>query len=169
MTTGRGSPNPKVGMPTKAHQLVRQNYGRVARDLVTPLLDLMTEANRVFGGDGEKFHILLLLALRMAEHPEAGALDLAEVESGRCTEFPALASNVKSIAASIGIPEETVRRKVRALVRDGWIARDGNKLTYTAKAATELSSIRRLVIRGAVQNHAAVERLLAADEARTEA
>jgi hypothetical protein len=151
-------------MPTQAQQLLRENYGRVVRDLVTPLLDLMTEANRVFAGDAEKFHILLVLALRMAEHPDAGVLDLAAIESGRCTEFPALASNVKSIAASIGIPEETVRRKVRALVRDGWIARQGNALTYTAKAAQELSSIRRLIIRGALQNHQVVARLLAESE-----
>lgn len=131
----------------------------MAREVLSPILDLLTEAHRVFEGDAEKFHILLLLALRMAEHPEAPALDLQAVEAGRSEALPALPTNVKSISASTGIPEETVRRKVRALVRDGWIARHGNHLTYTAKAAAEFSHLRNLILRGAVQNHRTIQRL----------
>jgi len=156
-----------VGMPTILDQLVRQNYGRVAKDLLGPLLDLLTETHRVFGGDGEKFHILLLLALRMAEHRCAPEFDIEAVESGRVFELPGLATNVKSIAASTGIPEETVRRKVRRLTEDGWIERRGNDLFYTAKAAHELTAIRALVIRGALQNHRTLDRL--AHEAETQA
>jgi len=155
-------------MPPDAHQLLRENYGRVARDLLSPILELMTEAHRAFGGDAEKFHILLLLAQRMAEHPDSAAFDLPAVEAGRCDTLPALATNVKSIAASTGIPEETVRRKVRALVRDGWIAREGNDLTYTAKAAGELSAVRNLMLRAAVANHRTVERLAVEAPSRVE-
>jgi hypothetical protein len=151
-------------MPT-IDQLLRQHYGRVAKDLLAPLLDLLTEAHSVFGGDGEKFHIILLLALRMAEHRCAADFDVEAVEAGRVEEFPSLATNVKSIAASTGIPEETVRRKVRRLTEDGWIARRGNDLFYTPKAARELSLIRNLVIRGAAQNHRTVERLVSEAQA----
>jgi hypothetical protein len=147
-------------MPTLHDQLLRKNYGRAAKDLLAPLLDLLTEAHRAFGGDGEKFHILLLLALRMAEHRCAPEFDLEAVEAGHVAEFPSLATNVKSIAASTGIPEETVRRKVRRLTEDGWIERRGNELFYTPKAAHELGVIRNLVIRGAAQNHRTVERLI---------
>jgi len=153
-----------VGMPT-FEQLLRKNYGRVAKDLLEPLLELLTEAHRTFGGDGEKFHILLLVGLRMTEHRAAPAFDLDAVEAGRVAEFPSLATNVKSIAAVTGIPEETVRRKVRRLTADGWIERRGNDLFYTPKAARELTLVRALVIRGALQNHRTLERLAAEAEA----
>lgn len=153
-----------VGMPTLSQKLLRENYGRVARELLSPLLALLTEAHRAFAGDAEKFHIILILALRMAEHPEAASLDLEEVESGLCDQLPARPTNVKSIAASSGIPEETVRRKVAALVRDGYVARRGNELTYTPKAAAELSEIRRLIIRSAAHNHRTIARLRGSDE-----
>jgi hypothetical protein len=149
-------------MPPDAHELLRENYGRLARDLLAPILDLMTEAHHAFEGDAEKFHILLLLALRMAEHPDSAAFDLPAVEAGRSEALPALSTNVKSIAASTGIPEETVRRKVRAMVREGWIARHGNALTYTARAAAEFSAVRNRILRAALANHRTVERLLAA-------
>ena len=147
-------------MSTSVDQLLRDNYGRVAKDLIAPMLDLVTEAHRTFGGDIEKFHIILLIGLRTVEHRDAAAIDFNAIEAGELTALPSLATNVKSIAASTGIPEETARRKVRALVRDGWIERTGNALTYTAKAVQELTCVRRAVIRLAVQNHRTVERLL---------
>jgi hypothetical protein len=155
-------------MSTVHEQLLRKNYGRAAKELLSPLLALLTEAHRVFGGDGEKFHILLLLALRMAEHRCAAEFDVDAVEAGRVGELPSLATNVKSIAASTGIPEETVRRKVRRLTEEGWIERRGNDLFYTAKAAHELGVIRALVMRGALQNHRTLERLAKEAERESE-
>ncbi|THD80616.1 MAG: hypothetical protein E7812_07760 [Phenylobacterium sp.] len=151
-------------MSTSVDQVLRDNYGRVAKDLIAPMLDLVTEAHRTFGGDIEKFHIILLIGLRTVEHRDAAAIDFKAIEAGQLTELPSLATNVKSIAASTGIPEETARRKVRALVREGWIARTGNVLTYTAKAAHDLTCMRRALIRVATQNHRTVERLLKACE-----
>jgi hypothetical protein len=155
-------------MSTQPDQLLRRHYGRIAKDLVSPILDLLTEAHKTFGGDGEKFHILLLLALRMAEHAGAAALDAEAIGSGVLQAFPRRATNVKSISASTGIPEETVRRKVRRMVQDGWIERSGNDLFYTPKAARELTAVRSLLIRAAVQNHRMVARLLAQEEAELE-
>ena len=147
-------------MSTSVHQVLRDNYGRVAKELIAPVLDMFQEAHRAFGGDVEKFHIMLLIAQRTAEHRLAPTIDFDAIEAGCFPPLPSLATNVKSIAASTGIPEETTRRKVRALVHDGWIARTGNDLSYTGKAAQELTAIRRILIRMATQNHRTVARLL---------
>ena len=55
-------------MPTPVQSLLRENYGRIAKDLVTPVVDLLTEAHALFSGEIEKLHIMLLIALRTAEH-----------------------------------------------------------------------------------------------------
>jgi hypothetical protein len=103
---------------------------------------------------------MLVLALRMAEHRGAPHYDIEAVERGDFIEVQSLTTNVKSIAAATGIPEETVRRKVRALVADGWIARHGHELSYTLQAAQALTPLRRLLIRGALRNHRTVQGLL---------
>lgn len=141
--------------------LLRENYTRIVKDLVSPVVDLLTEAQQLFAGDIEKLHIMLLIALRTAEHRAAPALDLDEVLAGELAELPSLATNVKSLSAGSGIPEETVRRKVRALVQDGLIRRQDHALSYTPKAAQAMEGVRRILIRAAAQDHATVERLLA--------
>ncbi|HSV02503.1 MAG TPA: hypothetical protein VLI41_04795 [Phenylobacterium sp.] len=141
--------------------LLRENYPRIAKDLVAPLVDLLTEAQHAFGGDIEKLHILLMIALRTAEHRGASGLDLDRVLAGEMAELPSLATNVKSLSAGSGIPEETVRRKVRALVEDGLIRRRDHALSYTPKAVQAMEGVRRILIRAAAQEHDAVERLLA--------
>lgn len=147
-------------MPRPLENLLRDNYTRIAKDLVTPVVDLLTEAQSVFAGDIEKLHIMLLLALRTAEHRCAAELNLDSVLAGEPETLPSLSTNVKSISASTGIPEETVRRKVRALVEDGLILKQDNALSYTPKAAQAMEGIRRIMIRRAAHDHEVVERLL---------
>jgi hypothetical protein len=59
------------------------------------------------------------------------------------TPSPHIASNrltnVGSIAAALGIPRESVRRKVSELVAAGWVARDeAGHLGVTPRAAADL-------------------------------
>ncbi|WP_297693897.1 hypothetical protein [Phenylobacterium sp.] len=140
--------------------LLRENYTRIVKDLVSPVVDLLTEAQHLFAGDIEKLHIMLLVALRTAEHHAASGLDLERVLADEMAELPSLATNVKSLSEGSGIPEETVRRKVRALVQEGLICRQHHALSYTAKAARAMEGVRRILIRAAAQEHDTVERLL---------
>jgi hypothetical protein len=139
--------------------VLRQRYPQVARELLSPLLEFIDEAERAFGGDLEKFHILLAVALRSAEHPQI-AYAAEQVQAGEIEELPSLWTNVHSISLSIGVPEETVRRKVAALVRQGWLERCDHSVRYTVKASRELVGLRELLLRLAVANHRTLERLL---------
>jgi hypothetical protein len=59
-------------------------------------------------------------------------------------------TNGRSIAASLEIPNETVRRKVCELIEAGWLVRYGSRLFYTAKAHQELAPVREQIERLAV-------------------
>ena len=137
---------------------LRARYASVARDLLAPLLALIDEAERTFGGDLEKFHILLAVALRSAEHPDWAAAREAAPDDD---DLPSLWTNVHSIALSIGVPEETVRRKVRALVAQGWLERCDHALRYTRKAAHEMGPIRDALTKLAAANYRTVARVVA--------
>lgn len=144
-------------MPPSILPRLRARYASVARDLLSPLLALIDEAERTFDGDLEKFHILLAVALRSAEHPDWAA---AGTEPDPATELPSLWTNVHSISLSVGIPEETVRRKVNALVAQGWLERADHSLRYTRKAAHEMAPIRDALMRLAAANFRTVSTVL---------
>lgn len=142
-----------------ATAVLRRCYPRVARELIAPLLGLIDEAERTFDGDLEKFHILLAVALRSADHPQI-ARAAERLQGGEVVELPSLWTNVHSISLSIGVPEETVRRKVGALVRRGWLERRDHSVRYTTKASQELGAVREQLLKLVAANHQTVERLL---------
>lgn len=140
-------------------ELLRRNYASVSKELLAPLLSLLREAEQEFG-DLDKFHILLAVALRTAEHPQAATLSLEAIESGAVVDLPSLHTNVHSIALSTGLPEETVRRKVNALVQCGFIKKYDHSLCYTAKAMRKLVRIRREILKLSSINYRTVRRML---------
>jgi hypothetical protein len=120
---------------------LRTHKPQFADALLNPLLSYLLTAREVAGGDLERNIILLVVAVRSVEHPEFADLSERErLEEGQV--FPSLGVNMGSIAESSGIPRETVRRKVAELVRNGWVARQGTNLQFTAKAWRELAAIR---------------------------
>lgn len=146
-----------------AKSALRRLYPQFAKELLAPLLELVNEAESTFDGDLEKFHILLAVALRSAEHPEL-ARAVEQVQAGERVALPSLWTNVHSISLSIGVPEETVRRKVGALVRQGWLERRDHSVRYALKGARELGDLRERILHLAVANHRTVSRVL--DEGR---
>jgi hypothetical protein len=140
--------------------LLRSHYPEVARDLLAPLLKVIDEASHAFRRDLQKFHILLAVALRTAEHPDTPSIDTEELAAGRTEALPSLWTNVHSLALSLGAPEETVRRKVRALVEDGWLERADHSVRYTPKAAREFQRIRTQLLRLTASNYQTVARLI---------
>jgi hypothetical protein len=146
-------------MSRLASDLLSQNYGLVAKDLFTPLLDVFGAARSTFDGDVEKAVVLLEVVVRTARDPRLTSVDLQAVLNGTVVLDPSLTTNMRSIADSSGIPKETVRRKVVALVNEGLIRRDGNNLSLSRDAAVALTPIREAILKLAARNYETVSGL----------
>ena len=140
-------------MSRPASDLLSQNYGLVAKDLFTPLLDVFGAARSTFDGDVEKAVVLLEVVVRTAQDPRLTGVDLQAVLNGTVVLDPILTTNMRSIADSSGIPKETVRRKVAALVNEGLIRRDGNNLSLSRAGTMTLTPIREAMLKLAARNY----------------
>lgn len=148
-------------MPSPVLSLLREHYPIIAKDLWRPLLDVLSAGRVACDGDLEKFYVLLVVAMRTLEDPRFAGLSLADVLSGEVRHYPSLTTNIRSISDSTGIPKETVRRKVTALVEDGWIARVDNHLSFTPHASRMLTEVREPILAFAAAAHGMVEALQA--------
>lgn len=141
-------------------QLVADHYPALALRLLRPLLDLVALARESCGGDLDKFLIMLVIAGRTTEHELFATYTQAQLLSGEIPVFPTLGTNVRSIAASVGLPRESVRRKVAELVEAGWIRRKGNELQFTTWAYQDLAPVRVAIEQLAVRNFETVSSLI---------
>lgn len=139
---------------------LRENYPAIVKELLGPLVEMLQAAHEVCDGDLEKFLILMLIALRTVEHRDFAQLDFAGISRGAVPVLPSLYSNVRSISETSRIPKETVRRKVAMLVKDGWVRRDGYKLSYTPLAAEKIAPVRLSALRHALVAHRVISGLL---------
>ncbi len=112
------------------------------------------------GGDGDKFIIMLVVAVRTTEDKRFSEYTQEELLSGEVPVFPSLGTNVRSISDSIGVPRETVRRKVRELIAAGWIDRKGADLRFTALAYQQLAGARVAIEHLAIRNFEVVSELV---------
>ena len=140
-------------MPNGRAHYLRDNYPRVASDLLRPLLNVFSAAREVCDGDIDKFVILLVIAMRTTEHPEFKRLTDAQIMAGDPPVLPSLGTNTRSIAASVGIPKETARRKLAELVESGWLVRQHWDFRFTAKGYAALEPVRSLIQAMALSNH----------------
>ena len=131
--------------------LLRRRYAQLAKDLVGPLIEALNVGRASCGGDLDKLLIVLVVGMRTAEDKRILDLELEEVLSGEIESFPSLSTNVRSIADSTGIPRESVRRKVAALVEAGWIDRDGRNLSVTPEAYRQLITLRESLLQMALR------------------
>ena len=150
-------------MGRSASDLLSQNYGLVAKDLFTPVLDVFGAARSAFDGDVEKAVILLEVAVRTLQTRNMAGLDLQTVLSGAIKSYPTISTNMRSISDSSGIPKETVRRKVAALVKDGLLLRQGNYLSLSPAASPALTPIRNAVLKLAARNYESITGLQSRD------
>jgi hypothetical protein len=131
--------------------LVTERYPAMATELLNPLLDLLGRSREACGGDMDTFLVMLVILVRTAQHPEFKKLSHQQLLSGEVPVFPSLRTNVRSVAASIGIPRESVRRKVTQLIGRGWVMRADGDLFITAEAYRQLvpvhEGLERLAIR----------------------
>lgn len=137
-----------------------RNYPRIATSLLSPLLQLLSLSREHCGGDIDKFLVILVVAIRTTKHRDFAACTSEELLSGEIPIFPGLGTNARSIAASLHIPKETVRRKVSELIEAGWFVREGARLYFTSKAYQQLAPVREQIERLAISNYQAVSALL---------
>ena len=140
--------------------LVASDYPVIAGGLLGPLMEFLSLARTTFGGDTDKFLIMLAVAIRTVEHEDFAASSRQAETGGSLEALPSLGTNIRSIAESIGAPRETIRRKVAHLVREGWIVRRGNDLNYSALAYREFTPLRLAAERLAVRNYEVVDEVL---------
>jgi hypothetical protein len=125
-----------------AKHLVAAYYPAVAADLLRPLLKFMSVSREYCDGDMIKFMVMLAVSVRTTMHRDFASRTQAELMSGAIPVFPGLGANARSIAEALGIPKETVRRKVSELIEVGWLAREKGKLYTTARSYQELAPAR---------------------------
>jgi hypothetical protein len=131
---------------------ITASYPRIAAELLNPLLDLLRCSRDICGGDADKFLIMLAVAIRTSQHPQFKSLTQEQVLSSEARVLPSMGTNIGSIAASMGMPKETVRRKVLELSEAGWLVRRRRDVLFTTRAYQELSPVRDCIERLALRH-----------------
>jgi DNA-binding IclR family transcriptional regulator len=67
--------------------------------------------------------------------------------------MPSLGTNLRSAAASVGIPRETARRKVEEMIQAGWLIRVGRDIRFTPRAYQQFTPVRESIERLAPRIH----------------
>jgi hypothetical protein len=145
----------------EARELVAGEFNTIAKDILTPLIDVLAIARRYFRGDMDKFLVMLVIGVRTSGDPTFRALDEAQRTAGDAP-LPGLGTNGRSIAASLDMPRESVRRKVTELIAAGWVAREEGKLLLTTRGYRELTPVREALKRLAATHFEAISALAAA-------
>lgn len=132
--------------------------------LLGPLAELLSVAREAFGGDLDKYLILIVITIRAANHPQFLETVAAARAAGHdLPVFPSLGINIQSVADSVGAPKETVRRKVAEMVDAGWIERRGNQLHLTGLAYQVHQPVRALMHTMYARNYETVSEMMAED------
>jgi hypothetical protein len=145
--------------------LVDREFNAIASEILAPLIDLLSVSRRYFGGDVDKFLLMLVVGVRTSADPKFLGLSEAQRMDGD-SPLPGLGTNMRSLAASLGMPRESVRRKVAELLEAGWLAWQERKLYLTARAYRELAPVREALQRLALTNFEALSPLAAAARGR---
>jgi hypothetical protein len=102
---------------------------------------LMLVLRRDFGGDLDQMLILAVIGERaLARRACPSEPSFEDLGRTAIRDMASVGINTHSLADYTGIPRETVRRKVAALVARGWVQRDASgDLRPTERAAADLA------------------------------
>ena len=125
-----------------------QNFGRIWPIYTAQFCDLLVTLRQAFGGDLDGMLVMAVIGTRTLAWGHIQGLSYGEVMALAPSEAELAPINLQSIADYSGIPRETVRRKIQALRRAGWVEkRDDGYLIATAKAATDLAPTTEATLR----------------------
>lgn len=132
-------------MPTHESEellFVKENFGRIWPQHLEAFTRLLVRLHLAFDGDLELLLVLAVIGDRTRpEHWTPELLTYRQLTRGEGLEHFQIPINIQSVADYSGIARETVRRKVNALQKKGWIARDENgNLSVSDQAAKDLES-----------------------------
>jgi DNA-binding MarR family transcriptional regulator len=123
-----------------SRELLKRHFGDLWPVHNCAFINLIVECRRLFGGDLDQMLILTVIGDRSLVSNRTKGLHYEEFVEGRRRIGQQHRINTQSIADSTGIPRETVRRKLRLLVKRGWVERAaGGSWRVTEKAVSELA------------------------------
>jgi hypothetical protein len=124
--------------------------------MIGGLVELLGLIRHEFDGDLDRWLVFAAVVLRTVSAPGFRSIPLARYIEGEFPPEAACATNARSIAESLQIPRETVRRKVNELLARGLIRRGAAGLTLSAQGARDLTPLRDATIRLAARYYKAV-------------
>lgn len=114
------------------------NFGRLHALHVAALTRHLVACRAAFDGDLDLFLVLTIIGERsFSERNAPAGMTEEQFRASPVSTVAPLAINLQSIADFSGIPRETVRRKVAALVARGWVRRDAGGLLAVTDAAKD--------------------------------
>ncbi|MDE2597157.1 MAG: hypothetical protein KGL44_09795 [Sphingomonadales bacterium] len=126
-----------------SEETLRRNFGKLHAMHVAALTRHLVECRRFCDGDLDMFLVMTIIGERtfpVRNAPEA--MSHADFLEGSVSSLEPAAINLQSVSDYSGIPRETVRRKVEALIAKGWVVRDERKfVTATDKAKDNLAGL----------------------------
>lgn len=128
---------------------LRRNFGQVHALHVAALTRHLVACRRACDGDLDLFLVLTIIGERSftARNAPIG-MSIEDFAQRPVSTVRPEAINLQSIADYSGIPRETVRRKLAALVKRGWVRRDANGYyAATDMAKDNLSELTRSSLR----------------------
>jgi len=116
-------------------------FGQIFPAHVSGFVELMICLRREFDGDLDLMLVMAVIGERRLSRRDPDATITHEgLGATPVLETSGASINAHSIAEYTGIPRETVRRKVAALITCGWAARDDHgDLRPTRRAAIDLA------------------------------
>lgn len=117
---------------------LRDNFGRLHALHVAALTRHLIECRRACDGDLDLFLVMTIIGERTFPPRSAPAsMSHDDFVEGSVDSLQPAAINLQSIADYSGIPRETVRRKIEALIEKGWVRRDERKFVTATDRAKE--------------------------------
>jgi CRP-like cAMP-binding protein len=148
-----------AGVRQATKSLAAAHYPEIASDLLEALLRMLQAARIHCGGDIDKFLVMMVIGLRTTSHPSFRDRPADEPPAAPGELLPSLGVNGQSVADSLGIPKETVRRKIHELMDAGWVVRHDGLLFFTTEAYAAMEPLRDEMIALAACHHEVIERL----------
>lgn len=141
-----------------------KNYPAIAKTMIAPFVEILRVSREIFNGDIDRALIFYAIAIRSAEHDDYRKLDIEAINSGRVVDPPSLRTNARSIADSLGMPRESVRRKVQELINAGLVQRSGNHLMATGYGLSRLAPVRACLVGMSIRYYHMVSAVIAHGE-----
>lgn len=107
--------------------LFRSDFIKFQAIWVEEHLRLMKSLREIFGNDMDKIMIVAAIGQQQLRDPAVSARPYEPRTDGELLGNTVRFTNVDRLAASIGIPRESVRRKVNELIAAGWVERVGTR------------------------------------------